>query len=208
MDAVTVPGFLSPTGLLALIWTATGVSFLFVVARTFIRIRFAGGLGVEDGWVYLAMATLLTNSILQTVQLPSVYFITAVFTGIIPQSEESLVQGDNYVRYEFAIIGLFWTVLWCVKASFLAVYYKLFAHLPAYRRLWYALAGFTLLVYAGCWTLSANTCQPSSDYFIFGECISPEEVQLSRANVYYSTVVDITTDLMSTPLSHNPSPTN
>ena len=38
------------------------------------------------------------------------------------------------MRYEFNIIVLFWTVLWGVKASFLALYWQLFTGLAVYKR--------------------------------------------------------------------------
>ena len=54
----------------------------------------------------------------------------------------------------FTIIGLFWTIVWSVKASFLALYYRLFDGLPHYLRIWWFVAVFTALAYVGCWIAS------------------------------------------------------
>jgi hypothetical protein len=76
--------------------------------------------------------------------------------------------GNIYVRYEFPIIGLMWTVLWCVKASLLALFWRLFDGLPQYRRMWWVVVVFVALSYVGCWIASAWTCHPPSTYFDFG----------------------------------------
>jgi hypothetical protein len=197
MATVAVPGSMPSQSLLALIWTTFSIAFLFVILRTVIRFKVLGRLVTEDFWIFLAIATLLTNSILQTIQLPSLYYISAVTAGSLAPSADLVPIGNDYVRFEFAIIGLFWTVLWCVKASFLAVYFKLFQDVPKYRFAWYILVVFTFCAYVGCWVSSFMTCHPISDYFNFGHCNKAEDIWVSRMCVYYSTVIDIFTDLCS-----------
>jgi hypothetical protein len=116
-----------------------------------------------------ALATLITNAALQTHQTASLYYIDKVAAGLVPPGPELLQKGTVYVRYEFPIIGLMWTVLWCVKASFLALFWRLFDGLPRYRRIWWGVAIFAFLAYVGCWIGSAWTCHPPSIYFSFGK---------------------------------------
>jgi len=123
--------------------------------------------------------------------------MAAVIAGVIPISAELMSIGDNYLRFEFPITGLFWTILWCVKASFLALYFKLFQDLPMYRRAWYILAVFTFCAYVGCWITLLESCHPISNFFKFAECNTEEDIWASRMSVYYSTVIDIFTDLCS-----------
>ena len=40
-----------------------------------------------------------------------------VRAGLEPADEGFLEAGNAYLRYEFAIIGLFWSVLWSVGAD-------------------------------------------------------------------------------------------
>ena len=116
----------------------------------------------------LAFVFLVCNGILQILQAHSLYYLVDAAAGRVSQGAELLVQGNIYVRYEFVIIAFFWTITWCVKASFLALYYRLFDGLPAYRRLWYGAVVFTVLGYIGCWMASVFTCHPPSTYFEFG----------------------------------------
>jgi hypothetical protein len=190
-------GSLPRESLLALVWTSFGVAFLLVIMRTAIRFKFMARLTMEDAWIFLALAALLTSCIIQTIQLPSLYYILAIIAGVIPVSAEVIDQTENYLRFEFATNVLFWTVLWCVKASFLALYYKLFRELPWYRRAWYALAVFTLLAYVGCWITLATSCHPITNFFKFEQCNTAKDIWASRLSIYYSTVIDIFTDLCS-----------
>ena len=196
MDTGKTAG-LPQQSLLALIWTTFSIAFLFVILRTAIRFRIVKRLATEDYWMFLALATLLTNSILQTIQLPSLYYMAAIIAGDIPISTDLISESENYLRFEFAIIGLFWTVLWCVKASFLSVYFKLFRDMTMYRIGWYILAAFTFCAYVGCWITSIMSCHPIANFFKFDQCNQPEDVWASRVSVYYSTVIDIFTDLCS-----------
>ncbi|KAK0702344.1 hypothetical protein B0H67DRAFT_595524 [Lasiosphaeris hirsuta] len=195
MDTLDNVGSLPHYSLLALVWTCFSVAFLFVGLRTVIRARHADRLTADDYWIFLALATLLTLCILETIQLRSLYYITAVIAGVIPISDRLISTTEDYLRFEFPIIILFWTVLWCVKAGFLALYYKLFRDLALYRRVWYALATFTFLAYVGCLITLCLSCGHISNFFTFAQCGKPEYIWASNLSVYYSTVIDVFTDL-------------
>ena len=190
-------GSLSKSALLAVIWTSFSVAALLVILRTAIRLKYMSRLTMEDAWIFLAIATLLTNAILSTIQLPNLYFMLATIAGVIPVSDGLIASVESYLKFEFATILLFWTVLWCVKASFLALYYKLFQELRWYRRAWYALAAITLVAYMGCWATLATSCHPLSNFFKFNQCAKKEDIWASRFSIYYSTAIDVFTDLCS-----------
>ncbi|KAK1834995.1 hypothetical protein QBC39DRAFT_389023 [Podospora conica] len=195
-SSVDDAGSLPHDSLLALVWTCFGVALLMVIARTITRLRYTQRrLTFEDYWIFLALASLLTLCILETIQLQSLFHITAVLAGTIPLSQELITFTEEYLKYEFAIIVLFWTVLWCVKASFLSLYFKLFRELRHYRHVWYFLAVFTLLAYVGCLITLCLSCGHISNFFKFGQCAKPKYIWLSNLSVYYSTAIDVFTDL-------------
>lgn len=154
---------LSMTGLIAITWTGTGVSILFTSARIAIRIVYVKRLLADDYFMLLALAFLITNAVLQTLQAPHIYYIVFNMTG-----PDIVDHGLRYTHYEFAIIGIFWSVLWSVKASFLALFWMISNGLPRYRRVWWATVVFAALAYIGCWIGSVYTCHPPSNYFKFG----------------------------------------
>jgi hypothetical protein len=197
MTSADSVGSLPHQSLLALVWTCFGTAFVLVALRTLIRFKIVDRLAAEDYWIFLALATLLTCCILETIQLPSLYYITGIIAGVIPVTEDLISYGNDYLRFEFPIIVLYWTVLWCVKASFLALYFKLFRELKAYRRVWYILATFTFLAYVGCWITMLTSCHPFPNFFKFGQCNTADDIWSSRMSVYYSTVIDVFTDVCS-----------
>jgi hypothetical protein len=197
MGTVDDAGSLPRHSLLAMVWTGFSIACLLVILRTAIRFKVVARLATEDYWLFLALATLLTSCILQTIQLPNLYYMSAALAGVIPISADLMSISEDYLRFEFPIMVLFWTVLWCVKASFLALYFKLFQDLPMYRRAWYILAAFTFCAYVGCWITLLMSCHPISNFFEFLQCNTEEDIWASRMSVYYSTAIDIFTDLCS-----------
>lgn len=201
-------GALPHKSLLILIWVCFSGAFLLVALRTVIRIRSPTSsriVPLEDCWLFLALASLLTLCILETIQLPSLYYITGILAGVVPitSAEDIISQTEHYLRFQFPIIILFWTVLWSVKAAFLALYWRLFRDLTWYRRAWYALAVFTFLAYGGCVTTLSLSCGPDvRNFFAFNKCAGPRNVWSSNFSVYFSTAVDVFTDLciMAMPL--------
>lgn len=202
-------------GLIAVTWAGVGLSLFFVVGRTVVRVYRAEGLSGDDYWIYFAWFILVVNAILQTFQTPHLYYLALASAGLVPVDEVLIHHGNVYVRYEFASIGLFWTILWSVKASFLTLFWKLFKGLPYYRRWWVCVAAFTVLAYFGCWISSILNCHPAKEYFDFGKntqgkitlmcllkfllghCLKPIDVRGAVISVSYSTAVDILTDIMS-----------
>ena len=201
-------GSLSHRSLLVLIWVSFSAALLFVVLRTIIRIRIPTTRHVtplEDCFIFLGFAALLALCILETIQLPSLYYITGVLRGTVPITTAELIitQTERYLRYQFPIVVLFWTVLWSIKAAFLALYWRLFRDLVWYRRAWAVLAIFTFLMYGGCIATLSLSCGPDvRNFFAFNKCGTEENVWASNFSVYFSTAVDVFTDLciMAMPL--------
>jgi hypothetical protein len=161
---------LDEAGLIGVVWAGCALGAIFLSLRLYARWREAARFFYDDYWMVLAFVFLLANAILQTLQTSSLYYLVDLSSGRVAPGPQLLVEGNIYVRYEFPIIGIFWSVTWSVKGSFLALYYRLLDGLPRYRRLWYGCVAFTICAYIGCWFASAWTCHPPSTYFQFGGC--------------------------------------
>ena len=155
--------------MIALAWVGVALAGCFVVARTTIRWYTLSKLQADDYWIYAAWILLCINAILTTFQAPHLYYLARAIAGLEPIDERLIYHGQKYVRYEFPSIGLFWTVLWCVKGSFLTLFWKLFEGLKGYKRWLWGVVVFTVLTYVGCWIASGLNCHPPNTYFQFGE---------------------------------------
>ncbi|KAL2860986.1 uncharacterized protein BJX67DRAFT_375674 [Aspergillus lucknowensis] len=182
---------LSEGGLIAVTWTGAGLGVLFTGCRLAIRITRMKRLLADDYFILLALFFLVANAILQTLQAPHLYYII-----LTPMTGDIVYHSQMYVHFMFVIIGLFWSVLWSVKAAFLALFWGMTDHLPHYRRWWWGIVVVCVGSYAGCWLTSAFTCHPPSDYFKFAKCTKDVDQQGSTIAISYSTAVDILTDLM------------
>jgi hypothetical protein len=154
---------LSVDGLIAVTWTGAALGILFTSIRIAIRLTQMKRLLTDDYFVLLALALLIANAVLQTLQAPHLYYLALDVTG-----PDIMYHGTLYTYYEFAIIGVFWSVLWAIKGSFLALFWIISDGLPQYRRAWWATTSFAILAYIGCWLASVFTCHPASNYFKFG----------------------------------------
>jgi rhodopsin domain-containing protein len=163
-------------GLLAIHWCFCTGALAMLGGRLYVRVKTLGVLMADDYLMMAAWAVLLVNTILVSLQNHSTYEISKGFQGLIPPDQHFLDEGNIYVRYEFVSIGLFWTVTWLVKASFLAFYWKLLEGLFLYQKIWYGICVFAFLSYVGCWISSVLNCDPISDYWNFGtstSCLRP-----------------------------------
>lgn len=158
------------TGLLVIIWVFFSAATCFVLLRLIVRFRQNRSFLFDDYWVIFAWLCLLTMAILQTQQTHALWYITYLSAGRIAPGLETTHNLEQLTRWQFPVIKLFWTVLWSIKASFMAVFFRLVKPFPVLRRLWYCVAVFALLAYIGCWIASSLTCSPPSDYFVAGMC--------------------------------------
>ncbi|EAW09348.1 uncharacterized protein ACLA_035510 [Aspergillus clavatus NRRL 1] len=182
---------LSENGLIAVTWVGAVLGVVFASVRIGIRLRRMKRLLADDYFVLAALAFLITNAALQTVQAPHLYYMLLNKGG-----PDMRYHATLYIRYEFVIIGIFWSVLWCIKGSFLALFWIISDGLPQYRCAWWGISIFTVLTYIGCWLGSVLNCHPPSNYFKLGKCTKPIDIQASLISICYSTAVDISTDLM------------
>lgn len=160
---------LTPNGLITVVWCGFALACSFVILRCYVRLTESRRLFSDDYWLLTALFLLAINGILQTLQTPSLYYLIYASSGEVAAGKALIDEGNIYVRYQFVIIVLFWTITWSVKYSFLALYYRLFTGLAIYQKIWWAVVVFSALAYVGCWITSVWTCHPPSTYFDFGK---------------------------------------
>ncbi|ROT37978.1 hypothetical protein SODALDRAFT_278198 [Sodiomyces alkalinus F11] len=186
---------LDRTGFLVLLWILFSVATLFFFLRLVVRWRQNSSFVADDYWISFAFLCLVVYVALQMQQMDSLWYMTYLRSHRIAESEETPRQENELLRWQFPLIVLFWSVLWSVKASFMAAFYRIVAPLTLYRRLWYGVAVFTALSYIACWVSVLVTCDSPGDYFA-GKCHSEREMRRQRDSIIFSSTIDITTSLM------------
>ncbi|KAL6920637.1 hypothetical protein ACHAP8_008183 [Fusarium lateritium] len=183
-------------GLVVIIWVCFTIATLFVSLRLFVRWNQNRRFLADDCWIFFAWLCTLTMAILQTEQMEALWYMTHLQAGRIAyEPEEMLSQRNQLAKWQFPIIKMFWIILWSVKASFLAIFWRLVQPFVIIRRLWYFVCFFTASALVVCVVCSVFTCNTPSDYF-YGACNSPKEQWRQSFNVIFSTTVDVASDLM------------
>ncbi|KAF2259079.1 hypothetical protein CC78DRAFT_586403 [Lojkania enalia] len=125
-----------------------GLSVLLTIGRFVIRWQKLGRLYWDD--ILNGVAAVLV-----------VVYIISAFTTYVPyqfelrlwrlglrDDEPDDTRAQIYNRFQLASVILFWTIIYIVKASFLALYWHLFEVSVRFRVAWWAVAVFIALSYA------------------------------------------------------------
>ncbi|KAL9085165.1 MAG: hypothetical protein Q9159_004847 [Coniocarpon cinnabarinum] len=110
------------------IWVETGVAILFVLTRGLLRLHSRERPSFDDAFVVFALLCMVISSALYTPVLPAVFLLSDLEKGRVKQPPAKFMAEERrYLKYQFAIIILFWTTIWMVKGSFLAFYKQIFS---------------------------------------------------------------------------------
>jgi hypothetical protein len=115
---------------------------------------------VDDFFFLLALAILITNSILYIWLVPMMYTVVRVQLGLEKPKPTIMKTATQFLKYQMGSTILFWSLLWSVKACFLAFFYSLGNNLKTQRILWYSVAIFTGIGYI-CSVISYPLACPS-----------------------------------------------
>lgn len=187
----------SQQGLAAIVWVCFGISTLFVTARLAVRSHNHRSLQTDDTWIILGWFSMLLMSIICMLQSESIWHVAAVEDGSpIHDQAKADWHEEQQARWHFALVYLFWVALWCVKASFLAMFYQVMYPFRVQRVLWYIVTIFVTLAFLGCAISSIFNCEGNpGDYFHAGMCENPGDLHRQRFNILFSTVLDVVSNV-------------
>lgn len=115
----------------------------------------------------LALCFLFAHAVLVTVMASPTYALMQVRSGRAAPSAHLAEVITRFYRFQFAENVIFWTGLWCVKASFLMLYWPTIgcarSSLGWQRRMFIVVIIFTALAYAACLIPLPLAC-PSFSY--------------------------------------------
>ncbi|EEQ28734.1 hypothetical protein McanMca71_001195 [Microsporum canis] len=193
VDQLVLARKISRHALLISVWTLFAVTTLLLISRFAIRLRLHRKLFWDDILAGLAYIFLLCHNILATLALPTVYLLLDLYKdnrGFLQPGV--LGKIDHMVKLVLSSNFLFRICIYLVKASLLALLWRLFHSLHLFRRAWLAIVIVTVIGFAISIILPPVAC---SDFTALG-CISPKRIRLSAIDIYVSTVFDVLTDIL------------
>ncbi|KAL6711709.1 hypothetical protein ACN47E_004643 [Coniothyrium glycines] len=174
----------------------TSTVFIARIAVQFSRRR---RFEVQDALLYVAFLAYLAFTILYIVITPIFYNLQALEGGQIapwPRFAQDLKLASE-VMWSSGMC--YWTCLWFVKFSLLALYKKLLVGMPKlYVSIWWCTLVFCIVTWATCIITGPGlACDDTKAFLNQGQtCSSPAETRRQTVNLYYAYAVDVATNLM------------
>jgi hypothetical protein len=196
MEETTTVANISREGFCGILWSCFAVATLFVFTRLALRWRQNRRFLADDYWIVLAYTAYIVMANLMALQLDPLWRILGEYGRFIElPDEETPADVRRLIRLLLPMLSMFWTVLWAVKASLLALFFPLVRRFRVQGPLWYCVAAVAILAYVGCWVSSILSCE-SSSYFFTKNCTCLRVLIKQAYSVVYSTAADVATDLM------------
>ncbi|KAL9621187.1 MAG: hypothetical protein Q9160_004319 [Pyrenula sp. 1 TL-2023] len=187
---------ISPDVLIPLCWVFVGLATAFLFVRTYIRFWLIPQQRKiwPDAWLYLSFLFLVVGAVIATIMAPILR--DDIPARGLPRSNSKTIK---YARLQFAYMIIFWSALWSIKATFLAIFKPLLVSSSVHnmRRSWWTVASVTVITYLTCWVVAFLTNNPASESVtnksgLYGMFFDDRR----RILVTYSTTVDIITDIL------------
>jgi hypothetical protein len=160
-------------------WTPTATSVAFTLGRYLIRYYKRKRMGWDD--ILNGIAVLFLLSFLGTWQIigPPLYQQQLYQQGVT-STEPPAIDSHTFLRVGIANSLLFWCTIYCVKASFLALYWILFNVSDRFRIAWWLVTVYTTAAFLTTFVMA------------FWKCGSPKDFLNERKSPWYIKSPDIT----------------
>ncbi|KAJ4988665.1 hypothetical protein SVAN01_05798 [Stagonosporopsis vannaccii] len=182
------------------IWALTILSFLFLPARLYARLKATKRLYWDDFLVTFAWIISLAITFTITVYYPVTVEIMLIGAGLKKFPPNVKVITMQFTRVFTAIPMLFYAGLWCVKFAFLIFFRRLgLRNVTSLRRWWWTVLTVTTVSFLVCYTTLPYRCT-----LVSFEVVASNECQtqgLSFVAMGVNTALDVMTDclIMSIP---------
>ncbi|GKZ57625.1 hypothetical protein CBS63078_6367 [Aspergillus niger] len=186
----------SKSTFLGLLWTFTCTSFLFVLFRVVVRYGSFKRLYLDDFFVLLAWAIMLTTAIIWQIEGQVLYEMYAISEGKQPYTPDILPKFGKFMRFVAPLTILFYSGLWCVKFSFLAFFYRLGSKVKSHRIWWYVVLFCTVAVWMASVADIDYRCSFGGLEYTMTQCSNLYHVHFENRTFWANCAGDVVTDLM------------
>ncbi|EER29019.1 hypothetical protein CPC735_037250 [Coccidioides posadasii C735 delta SOWgp] len=176
---------------LILVWVFFAICTMLLICRFAIRLWLHRQLFWDDIFAAIGYVLLLGHDVVATMVTPAIYMMIGTYTGR-PKPPDFLDQVTYLVKLMFTANILFILCLYSVKASLLALLWRLVKNLTTFRRGWWAITVITAIGALATIILAPISC---SDLRAFG-CTSPKDIERDLITVRFTAASDILTDLL------------
>ncbi|OQD63722.1 hypothetical protein PENPOL_c009G07296 [Penicillium polonicum] len=182
---------------LGVVWALTGMSFIFVAIRVYAQLISFRRLFLDDFLVVLAWVIILTAAVIWQILGKILYDLYAISAGTKQFTLEFLPRYNTFMRFNAPFEILFYSALWSVKFSFMALFYRISAKVKSLRIWWFVVLFCTASVYiASVADIEWKCSFGGQDYISAAECPQPNHVHYENRMFWANCAGDVITDLM------------
>ncbi|KAJ5420449.1 hypothetical protein N7465_002968 [Penicillium sp. CMV-2018d] len=181
---------------LGVVWALTGMSFIFVVIRVYAQLTSFRRLFLDDFLVVLAWVIILTAAVIWQILGKILYDLYAISAGTKQFTLEFLPRYNTFMRFNAPFEILFYSALWCVKFSFMALFFRISAKVKSLRIWWFVVLFCTASVYIASVADIEWKCSFGGQDYIVTECPQPNHVHYENRMFWANCAGDVITDLM------------
>ncbi|KAL4744324.1 hypothetical protein BDW72DRAFT_199705 [Aspergillus terricola var. indicus] len=177
------------------LWGATVLSFLFVSGRVLSRLYAFRRLWVDDAFAISAWFMLLAQAITWQTQVDTLYLMFWVSSGRIVPTLEVSHRMAKLLRAECAILVLFYSSLWAIKASFL-IFFRRLAGVDRRWLVWFwCVVVFVAAAFFPCVGDIQYPCLLRDQAYIQANCNQPRAFMYQYYTLIFNMVLDVLTDI-------------
>ncbi|EKV21494.1 efflux pump antibiotic resistance protein [Penicillium digitatum] len=181
---------------LGVLWALTGLSFMSVVFRLYAQVTSFRRLFIDDLLVFLAWVIILTAAVIWQVKGRVLYELYAISAGTKPFNLEFLPKYNTFMRYNAPFQILFYSALFCVKFSFMALFYRISAKVKSLRIWWFMVFFCTASVYIASVADVEYKCSFGGLEYLMTQCPQPYHIHYENRMFWANCAGDVITDLM------------
>ncbi|QSS50670.1 hypothetical protein I7I53_11447 [Histoplasma capsulatum var. duboisii H88] len=188
MARVTGAGGLSKRTLVLAEWPFFAICTVLMAIRLAFRLRFVRRLFWEDTFATFGYAFLLAIDI---VALYCIHHIEAYETLVV-ESPRWHHHFNAMLKLSFTVDVLYNCIIYAIKASFLALMWRIFKNIPCFRRPWWVVTITTVVLGLTSLSLEPATCVK----FYLGPCADSDDIRRNNITLKTGAALDIVTDFM------------
>ncbi|OQE30974.1 hypothetical protein PENFLA_c002G00740 [Penicillium flavigenum] len=169
---------------LGVLWALAGTSFLFVIFRIYAQLASFRRVFLDGYLVVFAWVIMLTAAVIWQVE-------GKVLLRVICDQ-----RWDKAIQSRIPTEILFYSALWSVKFSFMALFYRISAKVKSLRIWWFVVLFCTASVYISSVADIEYKCSLGGLEYIITQCPQPHHVHYENRMFWANCAGDVITDLM------------
>jgi hypothetical protein len=137
------------------------------------------------------------TTILWQIYADDMYLNSAVARGVQMPPPDFAERSEGFLKFSAGFVFLFYTILWCIKFSFLFFFRRLYVNVGSWMRFWWIIFVISVATWAVCVGNIEYNCLVKPLMEIAAHCSGASSRRFQKITLILNCVLDVVTDAMS-----------